>query len=510
MATNHLRENAEADRFIITVEYTVPQESEPLDDLYGLAAWADDDPRVSAIGLTDRVLGPECHSPVDVGLELAQRSGKMPLVHVSGKDREPDDFECELNRLSGAGLENILCVTGDQPREERVDSVIPEYQFLDSVNQIHMARKDSDRWLIGAGVSAFKYTEAQLGCQFMKLHKKVAQGAGLIFNQVGYDLRKTDELARYMAHANVPARAICALYWITAGFAKFANTGNVAGVVINGQFRDRIQEICSAPDKGKAARQDMLALHVLLAQRMGYRGAHIGGIKSPKVMSGILDRVDELRAEIGEDEEEMWARWRRLLTFDDGRICDSGFSGDGFYLFKADENGMNTDVLETDSSLGKPSMMYGILKTTHDIIFDKPFREGGVATKIGGFLHRHPLWEAATAKTERAAKWLLVGCEGCGSCSLPETEYVCVEANCGKHCANGPCGGSDLDGHCEIFPEKECAWVEVYRRAKASGDLDELAKVYVPPKDRSLRDTCSWINYAIRRDHHGEMEKEKQ
>jgi hypothetical protein len=50
-----------------------------------------------------------------------------------------------------------------------------------------------------------------------------------------------------------------------------------------------------------------------------------------------------------------------------------------------------------------------------------------------------------------------------------------------------------------VVPDKPCIWVAVYDRAEAAGALDSL-KTYVPPPDRRLRDTSSWINYFLDRD----------
>jgi len=50
-----------------------------------------------------------------------------------------------------------------------------------------------------------------------------------------------------------------------------------------------------------------------------------------------------------------------------------------------------------------------------------------------------------------------------------------------------------------VTPEKPCIWVTVYDRAKAASTLDGL-KTYVPPPDRRLRDTSSWVNYLLDRD----------
>src|SRR6202167_5540257 len=76
-------------------------------------------------------------------------------------------------------------------------------------------------------------------------------------------------------------------------------------------------------------------------------------------------------------------------------------------------------------------------------------------------------------------------------------EYVCP-MTCPKNMRNGPCGGTS-NGQCEVIPEQVCIWVEVYDRAKSAHRVDEL-NVYIPPRDRALQDTSSYINYFLNRD----------
>ena len=76
-------------------------------------------------------------------------------------------------------------------------------------------------------------------------------------------------------------------------------------------------------------------------------------------------------------------------------------------------------------------------------------------------------------------------------------EYVCP-MTCPKNMRNGPCGGT-LNGQCEVIPEKPCIWVAVYDRAKAAHRVDEL-KTYIPPRNRALEGTSSYINYFLDRD----------
>ena len=53
-------------------------------------------------------------------------------------------------------------------------------------------------------------------------------------------------------------------------------------------------------------------------------------------------------------------------------------------------------------------------------------------------------------------------------------------------------------GRCEVV-DRPCIWVDVYERARGQERVDGL-RAYVPPPDRSLQGTSSWINYFLERD----------
>lgn len=497
---NALRDGLKRGDFVITLEYCLPERSESLKPLYGLADYAAGEPLVHAVALTDRVTSENDHDSAEVAADLLQRGGKVPLVHLSGKDCTPADMESRLKRCRDAGLENVLVVTGDMPRPKEKGQVIePEKGFVDSVYAVHLARRVSPESLVAAAVSSFKYTEPELMGQYIKMEKKIAQGAAVIFNQVGYDLRKTQELAWFTRHAGLSTPLVAALYWLAPGFAKFALAENVPGVIVSEDLCRRIEEICKEPDKGQSRRVEIMAIHIALCRLFGYRGVHIGGLKTPDTIARILKRAEELYREVN-DAARLWGRWCEHFTFTDGRPAELG-EKDGFYLFEPDATGLNTEREATPADNGTVSGRYWLLRRIHDIVFDRGLKPGGLGERVVRGLNRLPGFERLGYLAERAAKYPLVGCQGCGSCSLPETEYVCIESKCAKHLTNGPCGGQ-RDGHCEAYEERECAWAEIYRRAKKAGTLEALKQRDVFVKDRSLRHTCSWVNLCTGRDHH--------
>lgn len=74
-------------------------------------------------------------------------------------------------------------------------------------------------------------------------------------------------------------------------------------------------------------------------------------------------------------------------------------------------------------------------------------------------------------------------CQQCGECELGRFAGICPLTQCAKGLLNGPCGGSK-NGKCEVEPERDCAWIKIYERLKALGELEKMKEI-VGPKDWS-------------------------
>ncbi|MGH9368004.1 MAG: methylenetetrahydrofolate reductase C-terminal domain-containing protein [Thermoanaerobaculia bacterium] len=107
--------------------------------------------------------------------------------------------------------------------------------------------------------------------------------------------------------------------------------------------------------------------------------------------------------------------------------------------------------------------------------------------------------DGALAAVEKAVKGALFDCRMCGQCILHSTGLVCP-MRCPKNLRNGPCGGVLVDGHCEVYPDRPCVWVEAWERSRRLPLWrDHMARVN-PPVDWRLQGTSSWMNLARGRD----------
>ena len=112
------------------------------------------------------------------------------------------------------------------------------------------------------------------------------------------------------------------------------------------------------------------------------------------------------------------------------------------------------------------------VQTMAEMFEDKPVFPGGNTTFIG--------------MPDKEGLWIEM-CGACGDCFLDRTGGVCPVVRCAKGLLNGPCGGTRRGGKCEIDPDKDCAWVLIYRRLEKQGRLDVMRKYYEPKNYRAVK-----------------------
>ena len=209
---------------------------------------------------------------------------------------------------------------------------------------------------------------------------------------------------------------------------------------------------------------------VSIVRGLGYAGAYLGGTHDPDDIRWVVQRSEIL--------QPRWEELAEELNFAPERA---------FYFYKSSapapaNRGIVPRVLDTLANLFPVNRDTGIRRTL---------------TKIFRWVDQKPGLAHQLERIETAIKTPLFGCQSCGNCVLGSMQYVCPQT-CPKQMRNGPCGGANLVGTCEVV-EKPCIWVSVYERAQAANEVDRLS-AFIPPPDRGLKGTSAWINYFLNRD----------
>ena len=484
-ARNFLGEALAAARFLLTVEITTPQASQPFADavrpILALAEAMRADGRIDAIALTDRSKSDHDHDPIAVGYRVAESGGKMPLIHWAGKDRGVPELEADLYRARSLGLENFLLVTGDKVRRPVPGRPV---RYLDSVNALDIARRRASTFVLAGAVCPFKYREEDLLGQYLKAGKKLRAGADLLIIQIGWDMPKFEELRWFLDQKGYRIPLVAELLFLTAARSRRIRRVGLPGVTITDDLAQHLEREAATPDGGRAAAYKRLALQIIGIRHLGYQGAQVSGLHTYPEIARLLEEVEAWGKQCPTLDE--WRRaWAETLTASDGRRVRVA-PANGVYL--ASRPPASESIRAARGEYAKFKLM--------DYIDRVAFQEGSLGARVLGPLLRRLNGRTGLGgvllRLERAIKEPALGCQACGFCRLPQTAFVCPET-CPKGLANGPCGGT-RDNQCE-FGDRECIHSQIYRLAKATGALAGLEEVLIPLVPEAARDSCSWVTH---------------
>lgn len=480
------------DKFVITLELVPGRESSgrKIDTIKSISREAHEDGRITAVSITDNPGGNPALSPDVLGHDILS-SGMDVIVHFTCRDTNRVGMESRALQLAHMGMKNILALTGDYSGKGFGGKGSPVFDFdsviltsmLTDLNKRLIKTGHSSIFITGTAVSPFKYTEAETLVQYKKLERKIEAGCSFTITQLGYDIDKYQELLLYNQEQDISIPALASLYVLDKGSARAMHAGRVPGVHVSDPLFKKVMREWDAGEGMPQAIERTARLGVVL-KGIGYKGIHLGGIHSSYDDVGrILDRMDEIEHNwqeyVGEFQEE---------------------TKDRFYLYKKQPDIVKNSIPSKEKIQVTDSCHYLFLRTAHDLFFDKRASLAPVYKKISNSLDKSKTSWVLKRLFEDPFKKIFLSCQSCGDCGIQHVGFLCPESGCPKHTRNGACGGSN-DGYCEVHTDKLCVWVRAYRRMKKHGESEKLTVEIIPPRLWELKDTSSWINFHLDRDH---------
>lgn len=497
---NHLKEALQAGRFVYSAELVLGRDHEVGEAEAFVKAASTEPNGIRTISVTD-LPGGNPALPPESFVSYINEHGLTPIAHLTGKDGNRSFLEGRLHAMARLGVENILALTGDAQKEgfsgrgkpvHDLDSVLILWlvQALRSGLEYRLGTRSAHttpfEFFPGAVVNPFKVNEADLMMQLYKLELKITSGAKFIITQLGYNLRKLVEVKQYLTregHGSIPVLAN--VYVPTATIAKMMQGGEVAGCVIPDALIARLE------DEKKPQRLERAGLMVAAAKELGFAGAHIGGFGlSHRDFLTIVERAETIGADWRNHLDELSFPWPNE-----------------FYLLPAGSDGLSDGrgAYQTTSMNRHPSWKQRFSEFVHKHLvaddsigarfFASKIKPGEEAAKNSW---RHGLWykllEPSTVWRKAA-----LGCVSCGDCIQDHLNYAgCSMRWCYKELRNGPCGGSRVDGSCEVRPELPCIWNLVYSSSLAAGDdPKKYSRTVIPPRDWCLDRTNALANRLV-------------
>jgi methylenetetrahydrofolate reductase (NADPH) len=482
------------DKFVVTLELVPGRESSgrTIDTITGISKDACADGRITAVSITDNPGGNPALSPDALGHEIID-DGMDVIVHFTCRDTNRVGMESRALQLAHMGMKNILALTGDYSGKGFGGAGSPVFDFdsvilttmLNDLNTRLIRAGHSNIFVTGCAVSPFKYTEAEAWVQYKKLERKIDAGASFAITQLGYDIDKYEELLLYNQDKNIKAPVLASLYLLDKRSARPMHAGRVPGVHVTEKLFNRVMREWEVAGEGMKHAIERTARLGVVLKGIGYKGIHLGGIHdSFETVGKILDRMDAI--------EHNWLDYVEEFREEEPNR---------FYLYKQARTAESVipakDAIKVKHT---DNFHYLFLRAAHDLFFDKRASLAPMYKKISSSLDKSKTSWLLKTFLEDPFKKMMLSCQSCGDCGIQHVGFLCPESGCPKHTRNGACGGSN-NGFCEVDTDKLCVWVRAYKRMKKHGEVDKLTREFVPPRLWELKDTSSWINFHLDRDH---------
>ncbi|MDU9048294.1 MAG: methylenetetrahydrofolate reductase C-terminal domain-containing protein [Candidatus Electrothrix sp. Rat3] len=486
------------DEFTVTFELVPRQgfDGKQVDPLLDFAQQAKEDGRIKALSITDNPGGNPALAPVAIGTELVE-IGIEPLIHFSLKDKNRNQLGSHIYLYQRLRLRSLLVMGGDFPRPGYyygqgkpvydLDTIQVLQLLKDMENGRYPDRSDKRRnqyptpsIFKGCVVSPFKATEAEQVWQYSKLLHKIQAGADFVITQVGFDIRKFEELVEFLNEQEIKIPLLANVFIPSLPLARALAAGKIPGILLPDNLVTRMEAEAAAG--ATHARLDRAAFMISRLKKCGYQGVHLGGSNLPfKDVAYVLDRVEQLDRE----------------GLPDNADYDFPIPGTWYYF----QHSLAENKEEKKKKVAEPLAPGTVLGMTwmhrlgHALLFTDQYFTGKLFAHFCLFCAQGQYRLNCLLWLEKTVKRLVYNCQMCGECTLYHSAFLCPQWHCPKRLVNGPCGGSN-QGRCEVHPERFCFWVRVYNRLDNRTTLASLVDPpHLPPKDWRREKTSSWVNF---------------
>ena len=357
------------------------------------------------------------------------------LYSLSGKGRSKEQITEQLNIAANAGVKNILHLSGNagelSVRECR------NRNFCDSTTQLQIASNRQEDFFSGVQFNPFYYDRNTVFAAYNSLAGKISADAQFIVSQSGWDMLQNQTLAWFLYNRKSYVPLIAHLTLLSPYKAEKIIAGKIPGVRMTPSFAKMLErELSGSKAQFEAAQYRRLELQSAGCRLMGYSGVQISGVDFPGRAQTVAARIRSALQEF-----RTFDYW-----LDEYNSHQAGAEMDSFKFHLFDR------VLRRDYPFDAPPSVTASGET------DYSWKE-----KLSYYIKRFFFSKAHLHRPGRdyLLKKLLVNCQSCAKCTLPENQYICIR-NCPKQLKNGPCGAVKENGCCEISAE-ECVFVKKVR-----------------------------------------------
>ncbi len=403
-----------------------------------------------AFSITDQYKTDKSPNVIEFSNVLSSSNRLKHTIYLSGKNSNQSSIDEYIKLTDISGFKNIIAVSGNS-------QISKNDTFYESVNILNDLNIKNNDFFCGGVVNPFKYNSYDLYPQYYKLMKKINLGAKFIVTQCGWDMKKAQEILWYLACRDLYPPIIARVLLLSPEYMKAILKREQLGIFFPTNFQSLLQNEMKY-NYGQFESMQWRRIQIMIAgyKLLGYSGVQIAGINTSNQLKTLINKIS-----VAINEFSSFQEWKSAyLEHIDN--ADMTPYPNNYYIFNS--------LLETNSMRGIP------------YISEPKIKNISLKEKIYYNLSEQMLKNAnkQPSKKNLLIKKLLQNCKNiteCKKCNLPLTHYICTK-QCPMKLENGPCGGTMVNGYCEIT-KNECIHSQITRWATLHNNIDMLETQHI-------------------------------
>lgn len=233
--------------------------------------------------------GTSAHT-VDIATNLKNNYGVPPLAHLTCEASSKEDIHRKLSLLKELGIENILALRGDKPKDM---TELPKDRYY-YANELVQAIKEHSDFCVGAACYPEGHVEAKtLEEDITYVKQKVEAGCDFLTTQMFFDNNILYKYLYRIRERGITIPVIAGIMPVTNG-NQIKRICELSGTYLPSRFKAIVQKFGDNPPAMKQAGIAYATEQIIDLLANGVNAIHVYSMNKPEVAKAIWDNLSEI------------------------------------------------------------------------------------------------------------------------------------------------------------------------------------------------------------------------
>lgn len=286
-----IRELLKEEKVTVSFEVFPPKSESNYESVYG-AAMKVAALKPSYMSVTYGAGGSTSKSTVEIAKDIQNRYGVCTIAHLTCACATKEEIHRTLDVMKNAGIENILALRGDKPKDFEGDPFINYKYASELINEIKNYSGDS--FCIGGACYPEGHVDADNKKEdIINLRNKVDAGCDFLTTQMFFDNNIFYNFLYRIREKGIMAPVIPGIMPITRA-TQVANAIKLSGCNIPERFRNLVDHFGNNPAAMQQAGIAYATDQIIDLIANGITHIHIYSMNKPDIAEGIRNNLSEI------------------------------------------------------------------------------------------------------------------------------------------------------------------------------------------------------------------------